>query len=103
MITDPSVIKFSNEHSRPFCDKIGSSYFEAKKLLNIYESKGIENVILSDPSGYIDDGSAIDGRSQLIGQDIYAIKQIALWIVTNSESDDNYTVNMVLKAAVNPE
>lgn len=102
MISDPTVISFSNEHTRPFCDKIGSSYFEAKKLLNLYDSKGIEALILNDPSGYIDDGSDKDGRSQLMGQDIYAIKQIALWIVTNSESDENYTVNMVLKAAVNP-
>ncbi len=103
MISDPQTVTFSNDHVRKFADKIGGAYLEAKKLVMLYQAKGIEAIILSDPSGYIEDKSELDGRTSITGGDIYAIKQIALWIITNSESDFNYTVNTVMKVAVNPE
>lgn len=101
MITNPQIIKFSNENVRTFCDKIASAYLGAKQLLTLYEAKSVESMVSGVWFDTLDDGSDVDGRTPISGSGIIAVQRIARWIVLNAEADDNYTVNTVFNVAVN--
>ena len=71
-ITDPQVIAFSNGECRPFADRLVSTYWAAKELLSNYNAGNIGSLIDTGGAGnLIADGSEADGRTRIVGGDLY--------------------------------
>lgn len=71
-ITNPQVILFDNEHVRPMADSLFQTYWQAKKFLQDYNSGNIGTLINDAGSSLlIADGSDVDGRTRIVGGDIY--------------------------------
>lgn len=71
-ITDPQVIKFSNEEARPIADSLYKAYYKTKAFLEDYNSGNIGSKINdAGSSNLIADGSDVDGRTRIVGGDIY--------------------------------
>ena len=70
--TDPQVIAFANTRVRPMADRMFSLYLESQAFLAEYTAGDIGTQIDTAGAGEIlVDGSAVDGRTEITGGDIY--------------------------------
>jgi hypothetical protein len=71
-ITNPQVVLFTNQRIRPISDKLTDAYYAAKQIVSDYNSGDIGSKIDAAGAGnLIADGSETDGRTRLVGGDIY--------------------------------
>lgn len=74
-ITDPQVIKFSNEKVRILGDHLYGLYLGLVDFETEYVAKDIGTLITNaGPSNLIADGSETDGRTRITGGDIFLLK-----------------------------
>lgn len=101
-ITDPQIVKFSNERIRPLADAFARAYNMAVVVMNQWAAKGLDQSVPNDPSYVIADGSAEDGRSPVTGADLHAIMDAAGMIIGLAQQNDGVVGHQILKVAVNP-
>jgi hypothetical protein len=101
MITDPTVIRFSNEKIRASSDKYVQLYNWAKNVVNLYVAQDIGNLISGDEAEVLDDGSSVDGRPLITGQDLLNVITNLQTFISTSEANSNAILNIFAKAAVN--
>jgi hypothetical protein len=72
LIENTQVIAFANNRIRPMSDRFYSLYYQAKATLEDYNVGNIGSLINDAGAGnIIHDNSAVDGRTQITGGDIY--------------------------------
>lgn len=70
-ITNPQIISFANDQIRPLADKVHKAYHVAKDVLTNYNTAGIGALVsAAGSSNLVGDGSAVDGRTRISGDDI---------------------------------
>lgn len=71
-ITNPQVVRFSNEVVRPLADELYKTWFLSKSALEDYAAGDIGTKINdAGSSNFIGDGSDVDGRTRITGGDIF--------------------------------
>lgn len=83
--TDAQVIKFANERIRTTASKLRDVYWESKRVLEEYNNTGINaKVTAAGSTQVLSDGSQIDGRSRITGDDLFnfvtALQQFVLYV-----------------------
>jgi len=99
-IVDPEAIRFSNEKVRTLADAAARYYYAAKGMLNEWDATGMAVKIPNTPD-WIIDGSAVDGRSPITGQNVNGLKGHVAAMVADLEATANQKLNILLKIEVN--
>lgn len=101
MITDPEVIRFSNEVIRPAADRLVGFFYFAESINDQINAKPkILDELLK--GGEIEDGSKQDGRTTLTGEQIKLIITQIQAFVQEYRDKGSEKLMIVLPAAVNP-
>ena len=101
-ITDPEVIKFSNDEIRPISDQILRLYYNSATLRDGVIATGIMSKIPNSPTDDIIDGSTEDGRHPITGEDVNNVTEFLQSFLGFMEADGNKYVNEINRVAVNP-
>jgi hypothetical protein len=102
MITDPQSITFSNSQLRPTADRLAGSVLDIQSLLAQWNSKNLAATI-TNTDDVIEDGSAVDGRTQLTGADENTFIAGLAQIQAILQANNNALLNNLFKIAVNPQ
>lgn len=71
-ITNAQVVNFANEYCRPLANHLSSAIAEAAEASTTYLARDLSTPIEAAGAGeLIVDGSATDGRTPVVGGDIY--------------------------------
>ena len=100
-ITNPQVIKFSNEVIRPLADAYSQLYFRTKAIAAEWTAQNMGALIPNDTSSLVD-GSATDGRPPITGAMVNTLAAIAVTLIDDLELNTNEKLNQLLQIAVNP-
>jgi hypothetical protein len=77
-ITDPQVVAFANQETRPMSDALYLAYRRAQNFVENYIHGGMGNLIdAGGTANLVADGSETDGRTRITGQDIINLVQAA--------------------------
>jgi hypothetical protein len=101
-ITNPQAVRFSNEYARTRADSLARFYYLAKELLDEYDATGMVGEFNGANLGEtVEDGSAVDGRTPVTGQDVINLVDVYLrpW-AADLEANGNTKLNILLKIAV---
>lgn len=102
MITDPKVIRFSNEKCRVFADALYTVIRTAQALsLEYYADPTISDALNADANAVLDDGANADGRTVINANDVLNIITRASELKTDYEAGGNAKLNTVIKLNVN--
>jgi hypothetical protein len=70
-ITDVLVINWANNRARTIADKFMQLSYDMQAYVADYGTAGIAAALVADgPTGLIQDGSATDGRTPVVGTDL---------------------------------
>lgn len=72
-INNPQLTSFCNERLRPFADRVAALDAEIPAILSTYIARSLETLITKTPADLIADGSDVDGRTRVIGDDVFKI------------------------------
>ena len=100
-ITDPQVVKFSNEEVRTVADKAVAYYWQAKAFVTEWDAQGLGALIPNSAAEIVVDGSAEDGRGPITGQDIHNLYTQLTTMITDLENNSNLKLNVLSKIEVN--
>jgi len=100
MIDNVEIVKFSNEKCRPLADLVAGAFQAILNFKQLWEAKGIGDLV-PDTNEIIDDGAALDGRTQISGADLHKIKILCDDLVSMGVGE-NTKIPTVLKVSVNP-
>lgn len=71
-INNPQLTDYTNTYLRVYCDKLAVVSAQITAMLGVYTARDLGTVIDSGGAGnLITDGSATDGRTRLVGGDVY--------------------------------
>jgi hypothetical protein len=101
-ITNPQVIRFSNENGRPVADAWCSLYNAMKTAASVWAGQGI-GALVPNTADLIADGSDVDGRGRLTGANLISLKGIMDTFLADAEASSNAKRNAFFAAAVNPK
>jgi hypothetical protein len=101
-INDASAVRFANEQLRPMADELARTYYQAQRLLNNWFATQMGDKFPVD-GGVVEDGSDVDGRTPITGNDVQLLMSRVSELVTDYEASSNAKLNTVLKPAVNVE
>jgi len=101
-IVNASAINFSNGRIRPIADSLARLYKQLKTVVDEWNGKGMAAYFTADASNVID-GSLIDGRTVIQGQDVQALIAMLQGLVTSIEANNNVAINLIAKISVNPD
>jgi hypothetical protein len=65
-----------------------------------WAAEGIASLV-SNTAEVVADGSAVDGRTQITGADVHAIKDRVVELIGLLEANGNEKLNQIVKVAVN--
>lgn len=84
-ITDPSVIKFSNEQVRPLCEQARALLANINAMSNLW-NLGISAKVTNDASAIVDNRTA-EGVIELVGSDVVqAVSNLqAIYTASNAQ------------------
>ncbi len=86
-ITNPQVVKWSNERARVICDLITRLDYALTAYKADYDAAGITAlVVAAGSSELIEDGSATDGRTRMIGSQLLGLKATIDQLRTNFDT-----------------
>ena len=71
-ITDPRVVKFSDEQLRPISEKMRNLYYELKSMQTDWYN-GISALCPAEADNMLEDGREDDGASRLSGNDVVGV------------------------------
>lgn len=77
-ITNQEAVKFSNEKARVFADSLVTSYESAMKFKAQYDAQSLDSLFPNSAAEIVEDGSTVDGRTQLTGQKVRALYTAAV-------------------------
>ena len=60
------------------------------------------STLIPNSTETIGDGADVDGRPVITGADVYAVKDLALALITDLEANGSAKLNQLLCVAVNP-
>lgn len=103
--SNPQVVAFSNTEIRPMADKMYGAYYKAKSVVQNYNTDGIGALIsAAGASNLIGDGSDVDGRTRISGDDIInfitALSAFIAYIENGAVSTAN-RIDVITKPHVN--
>jgi len=105
-VTDPTIVKFSNEKIRVFADRILQAYWFAKTAQDEWfnSETGLGGTISADTPNLgteqIMDGADTDGRSLVFGDDMHAVMTRMSDLITDLETASK--LETLSKVAVHP-
>lgn len=99
-VTNPEVVKFSNERSRPLADLVAGAFQAIMSYAQLWDAKGLGSIIPNDGT-VIADGSDVDGRTPITGADLHQLKALCVDLIGMGVGE-NTKIPTVLKIAVNP-
>jgi hypothetical protein len=100
-IDNPQAVKFSNEKIRVAADKLSHVYYFAKAIVDEWLANNMgEKIPVSND--VIDDGSTIDGRPVITGNDVTCMIYILQDLIVEFEESNKTKLNSILKIAPNP-
>lgn len=80
-MSDPVVVKFCNEVARPLSDRRCQLYVMARAAVVQWKSKGVADLVAADVKSVVADGSVLDGRTPLTGEDVQVVMAaVSAWV-----------------------
>lgn len=101
MITDPLVVRFSNEKVRPAADRYAQLYWFAKIFVAEWVANNFDTVIPNSAVETVIDGSDADGRSPIHGAHLHGLKNNLVALVADLEAGGGAKLNGLTQVAVN--
>lgn len=101
-ISNAQAVRFSNEGIRPLAETLINAYYHAKQVVqSYYADPSLGEAYTAGISEIVADGSEVDGRPVVTGNDALGlITQAANWVST-CEANGNAVLNVLLGCAVN--
>ena len=99
-IVDPEAVRFANEKARTLADAATRYYYAAKSFVNEWDATGMGAKITNTADPIID-GSAVDGRSTITGQNVNQLKGHVDAMLSDLEATSNQKLNILLQIEVN--
>jgi hypothetical protein len=99
-ITDPNAVSFANTKIRPMADHLASVFYEAQGVLDLWYAT-LQGDKFPVDGGTVMDGSDVDGRTPITGNDVQLFMSRLSELVTDYEASSNAKLNTVIKPAVN--
>lgn len=99
-ITNPQAIAFCNEQARPAADRLAKAYFDALRVVDVWNSFG-GSALIPNTTDLVADGSTTDGRPPVTGAKINSVITRLLELTTDYEAAGNAKLNTILQVAVN--
>lgn len=101
-ITNAQAVRFSNEAIRPLAETLLNAYYQAKQTVEAYYADPtLGSAYLAGIAEAVADGSDVDGRPVVTGNDALGLITQASAYVDWVESGGNAVLNVLLGAAVN--
>lgn len=100
-ITNVQAVAFCNQQIRPMADKLAQAYYQAKEIVNNWNSQGLASVLPPGNSSIVADGSMSDGRHPITADNAYGIILQAQSIITSFEASNQTNLTSILLVAVN--
>lgn len=101
-ITNAQAVKFSNEAIRPMAESLINTYYQAKQTVQAYYADAsIGSAYTTGIAEAVADGSDVDGRPILTGNDALGLITQASAFVDWVEANSNSVLNVLLGCAVN--
>lgn len=100
MITDPQIKRFCNERVRLAADRLARLYNLCRTVRDEWTAQDMGTAI-PDTAELVDDGAAVDGRPEISGADVHAIKDRVVELIALLEANGNAKLDEVLRVAVN--
>ena len=101
-ITNPQVVKFSNEEARRIADIIHGLYNAAKSFQLEWDANDMGTIIPNDNAEIVQDGSDVDGRGPVSGSNLHGMKAYIDGFVSDLEANSNAKLTVVARISVNP-
>lgn len=101
-ITNPEAVRVANQKIRPLADAFGQLYFLCKQMQAEYVAQDWAS-LFPDTADVVVDGSATDGRNQILSSDVRRVIDRTSEFITNLEATSSTKLNQILTVAVNPE
>jgi hypothetical protein len=99
-ITDPNAVAFSNLKIRPMADHLASVFYQAQIVLDLWNGTLMGDKFPVE-GGTVEDGSDVDGRTPITGNDVQLFMSRLSELVTDYEASSNAKLNTVVKPSVN--
>lgn len=101
-ITNAQAVKFSNEAIRPMAETLINAYYQAKQTVqSYYADPSLGSAYTAGIAEAVADGSDVDGRPILTGNDALGLITQASAFVDWVEANSNSVLNVLLGCAVN--
>jgi hypothetical protein len=99
-ITDPNAVAFANTKIRPMADYLAGVFYDAQMVLDQWYATSMGDKFPVD-GGDVVDGSDVDGRTPITGNDVQLFMSRLSELVTDYEANTNAKLNTVIKPSVN--
>lgn len=99
MISDATIIKFSNENIRTVADQIARTYYAARQAIDIWNT---DVITIPNDTSIVNDGSPNDGRTSIAGQDVNSLLSLMQTYLALLENNNKAVLDLVLKISPNP-
>jgi hypothetical protein len=100
-ISDPQVVRFSNEVVRPVADRMAQFFYFAESANDQFNANpDLLKALLSGAT--IDDGADKDGRPILTADTVKVLFTQVQQFVDDFRANDNAKLNIILAAAAHP-
>lgn len=101
-ITNAQAVKFSNEAIRPLAETLANAYYEAKQVIqSYYADPSLGEAYTTGIAETVADGSDVDGRPLVTGNDALGLITQASNFVATMEANGGAALNVLLGCAVN--
>jgi hypothetical protein len=99
-ITNPEAVSFCNNRARPAADHLAKMYYVAKQVKAEWDANNL-GTLLPVSADLVIDGSAIDGRHPITGNDVQVLMGVLASFIASMEASNNQNLTGVLNVAVN--
>lgn len=110
-VTHRETVDFAYQTAKPFAAKLAAVYYDARKLLDEFDAKGVAAAVAA-PDGWLAPDADVQaypdnpvGDAAVLGPnaptvtagDLLRLFRMAAWVVQSAEADSRYMVRQCVK------